>query len=137
ALTKIDRNLADLAWTEAHRLHLYLAVNETRVRTDLELGGPMSALCRRPYGVALDELGWVENDDTVWLSVRRRQPLLVDSPTSKAARNIERIARRGVGLTRAEQELHQVAPPLPVDAPDQYAVLGIGRSSNDEEIRRA
>ncbi len=97
----------------------------------------MSALCQRHYGIALDELGWVENDDTVWLSVRRRKPLLVDSPTSKAARNIERIARRVVALTAAKQELLHVAPPVPLDAPDQYAVLGIGRSSNDEEIRRA
>ncbi len=137
ALTKIDRGLAELAWAEAQRMHLYLAVNQTRVRTDMELGATMSALCLRHYGIMLDELGWVENDDTVWLSVRRRSPLLVDSPTSKAARNIERIARRVVALTAAKQELHQTARPVPLDAPDHYAVLGIGRSSNDEEIRRA
>jgi flagellar biosynthesis protein FlhG len=137
ALTKIDRSLAELAWAEAQRTHLHLAVNQTRVRTDLELASSMSALCRRHYGIALDELGWIEHDDTVWLSVRRRKPLLVDSPTSKAARNIERIARRVVALTAAKQEIYHVAPPLPLDAPDQYAVLGIGRSSNDEEIRRA
>ncbi|MDB4941990.1 MAG: Flagellar synthesis regulator FleN [Labilithrix sp.] len=137
ALTKIDRGLAELAWAEAKRMHLYLAVNQTRVRTDLELPTSMSALCLRHYGIALDELGWVENDDTVWLSVRRKKPLLVDSPTSKAARNIERIARRVVALTAARQEIVHVAPPLPEGAPDYYVVLGVGRSSNDEEIRRA
>jgi flagellar biosynthesis protein FlhG len=137
ALTKIDRGLAELAWAEAQRMHLYLAVNQTRVRTDLELASSMSALCRRHYGIALDELGWIENDDTVWLSVRRRKPLLVDSPTSKAARNIERIARRVVALTAAKQDHREVAPPVPIEQPDHYAVLGIGRSSNDEEIRRA
>jgi flagellar biosynthesis protein FlhG len=137
ALTKIDRGLAELAWAEAQRMRLYLAVNQTRVRTDSDLATQMSALCRRHYGIALDELGWVENDDTVWLSVRRRKPLLVDSPTSKAARNIERIARRVVALTAAKQDHREVAPPVPLDAPDHYAVLGIGRSSNDEEVRRA
>lgn len=137
SLAKIDRNLAELAWAEAHRTRLYLAVNQTRVRTDLELASAMSALCRRHYGIALEELGWVEQDDTVWLSVRRKKPLLVDSPTSKAARNIERIARRVVALTTAKQERAEAPPPLPLDAPDHYAVLGIGRSSNDEEIRRA
>jgi flagellar biosynthesis protein FlhG len=138
-LAKTDRSLAELAWAEAHRMHLYLAVNQTRVRTDLELAGAMSSLARRHYGITLDELGWVEHDDTVWLAVRRRKPLLVDSPTSKAARNIERIARRVVALTAAKQEPKE-APPLlqPVLAtPDHYAVLGIGRSSNDEEVRRA
>jgi flagellar biosynthesis protein FlhG len=137
ALRKIDRPLSELAWAEAQRMRLYLAVNQTRVRTDLELATSMSALCRRHYGIALDELGWVENDDTVWLSVRRRKPLLVDSPTSKAARNIERIARRVVALTAAKQDHREVPPPMPIEQPDHYAVLGIGRSSNDEEIRRA
>jgi flagellar biosynthesis protein FlhG len=137
ALVKIDRGLSELAWAEAQRMRLFLAVNQTRVRTDLELATSMSALCLRHYGVALDDLGWVEHDDTVWLSVRRRRPLLVDSPTSKAARNIERIARRVIALTAAKQDLRVVAPPLHVDPPDHYAVLGIGRSSNDEEVRRA
>lgn len=138
-LAKTDRSLAELAWAEAHRLHLYLLVNQTRVRTDLELAGAMSGLARRHYGVKLDELGWVEHDDTVWLSVRRRRPLLVDSPTTKAARNIERIARRVVALTTAKPEHREPAPPLPpaLATPDHYTVLGIGRSSNDEEVRRA
>ena len=136
-LTKIDRTLSELAWAEAQRMRLYLAVNQTRVRTDLELATSMSALCRRHYGIALEELGWIENDDTVWLSVRRRKPLLVDSPTSKAARNIERIARRVVALTAAKQDHREPTPPVSVETPDYYTVLGIGRSSNDEEIRRA
>ncbi len=137
ALAKSDRALSELAWAEAQRLHLYLAVNQTRVRTDLELASAMCALSRRHYGIVLDELGWIESDDTVWLAVRRRRPLLVDSPTSKAARNIERIARRVVALTAAKQDRTSAPPPLPVDDVDHYAVLSVGRSSNDEEIRRA
>ncbi|MBX3262698.1 MAG: helix-turn-helix domain-containing protein [Labilithrix sp.] len=138
-LAKTDRTLAELAWAELSRMRLHLTVNQTRVRTDLELAGAMSGLAKRHYGVTLDELGWVEHDDTVWLTVRRRRPLLVDSPTSKAARNIERIARRVVALTTAKPEPREPAAPLaPVLAPpDHYAVLGIGRSSNDEEVRRA
>jgi flagellar biosynthesis protein FlhG len=138
-LAKTDRTLAELAWAEAQRMHLYLAVNQTRVRSDLELAGAMSALARRHYGVTLDELGWVEFDDTVWLAVRRCKPLLLDSPTSKAARNIERIARRVVALTTAKAESKEAPlPMLPALAtPDHYTVLGIGRSSNDEEVRRA
>lgn len=138
ALWKTDRVLSELAWAEANRMHLYLAVNQTRVRTDLELGGSMSTLCRRHYGIALDELGWVEHDDTVWLAVRKRKPLLVDSPTSKAGRNIERIARRVAALTTAKQErVEHVEANNVLQLPDHYEVLGVGRSSSDEEIRRA
>src|SRR5262249_29844532 len=90
-LAKIDRNLADLAWSEANRMHVQLVVNQTRLRSDLELAGWMSGLASRHYGVPLEELGTIEQDDTVWLSVRRNKPLLVDSPASKAGRNLERI----------------------------------------------
>ncbi len=138
-LAKSDRSVAEIAWAEAVRMRFYLAVNQTRVRTDLELGAAMSSLTKRHYGLRLDELGWIEHDDAVWLSVRRKKPLLIDSPTSKAGRNIERIARRIVALTTAKPELRDQAPPLPpvLAALDHYAALGIGRSSNEEEVRRA
>ncbi|MGH7283051.1 MAG: helix-turn-helix domain-containing protein [Polyangiaceae bacterium] len=134
-LAKIDRNLADLAWSEANRMHVQLVVNQTRVRSDLELAGWMSGLASRHYGVPLEELGTIEQDDTVWLSVRRNKPLLVDSPASKAGRNLERIARRVVALS-ISKEAHQT-PPFPTETPTLYASLGISRSSNDEEVRRA
>jgi flagellar biosynthesis protein FlhG len=137
ALAKMDRGLAEIAWVEANRLRFQLVVNQTRVRTDLELGTWMSELARVHYGVWLDELGNIEHDDTVWVSVRRRRPLLTDVPTSKAARNIERIARRVVALTAARKDSMAPPPPLPEADPSLYAALGTSRSSSDEEIRRA
>jgi flagellar biosynthesis protein FlhG len=137
ALAKIDRNLADLAWAEATRMRMHLVVNQTRVRTDLELGQWMSALSWRHYGLKLDELGHIEHDDTVWLTVRRNKPLLVDSPTCKAARNLERIARRVLALGTVRNERASIPPTIALDQPTLYAALGITRSSNDEEVRRA
>jgi flagellar biosynthesis protein FlhG len=136
-LVKMDRTLADIAWREAQRLRVQLVVNQTRVRTDAELGAWMSGLVSRHYGVALDELGHVEHDDTVWLTVRRNKPLLVDSPTSKSARNVERIARRLLALAQAKTAESAPAPSIPTEEPTHYAVLGVTRSASDEEIRRA
>lgn len=137
ALQKMDTKLAELAWVEAARLRMQLVVNQTRVRSDMELGNWMSGLVARHYALKLEELGHIEHDDTVWLTVRRNRPLLVDSPTSKAARNVERIARRVLALTTARQERERPAPPVPSDDPTLYQALGITRSANDEEIRRA
>jgi flagellar biosynthesis protein FlhG len=137
ALSKQDKTISDLAWAEATRMRLQLVVNQTRVRTDMELGNWMSGLAQRHYGVKLDELGHIEHDDTVWLTVRRNKPLLVDSPTSKAARNVERIARRILALATARTERQGTVPPFPEGEPSLYAALGITRSANDEEIRRA
>ncbi|HEY1696698.1 MAG TPA: P-loop NTPase [Polyangiaceae bacterium] len=136
-LAKMDRALSDLAWNEAQAMRVQLVVNQTRVRTDAELGAWMSGLVSRHYGVALDELGHVEQDDTVWLTVRRNKPLLVDSPTSKSARNVERIARRVLALATAKTGDRQTPPPIPTEEPTLYAVLGVTRSASDEEIRRA
>jgi len=135
-LTKMDRSLAELVWAEAGRFRMSFVVNQTRVRTDLEIGGQMTDLAERHYGVRLDELGHIEHDDTAWLTVRRNKPLLVDSPASKAARNVERIARRVVALAIARPERPEPIP-LPTGAPTHYAALGITRSANDEEIRRS
>jgi flagellar biosynthesis protein FlhG len=136
ALTKIDRSLAEFAWNEAARLRISFVVNQTRIRTDLEVGNQMTELADRHYGVRLDELGHIEHDDAVWLTVRRKKPLLVDSPASKAARNVERIARRVVALATARPE-RPVSSPLPPDTPTHYAMLGVTRSVTDEEVRRA
>jgi flagellar biosynthesis protein FlhG len=137
ALMRMDRSLAELAWNEANRLKICFVVNQTRVRTDLELGNQMSDLATRHYGIELDELGHIEYDDTVWLTVRRNKALLVDSPASKAARNVERVARRVVALATARPERTLESLPLPAETPTHYAMLGVTRSANDEEVRRA
>src|ERR1700684_3376545 len=118
-------------------MRVQLVVNQTRVRTDTELGAWMSGLVSRHFGVALDELGHIEHDDTVWLTVRRNKPLLVDSPASKAARNVERVARRVVALATARSSPPPASLPLPSETPTHYAMLGVPRSANDEEVRRA
>ncbi len=136
-LAKFDPALADAAWLEAQALRIQLVVNQTRVRQDPELGAWMSGLVSRHYGVALDELGHIEHDDTVWLTVRRNKPLLVDSPTTKSARNVERIARRVLALATAKPGERTTPVPAPTEEPTLYAVLGVTRSASDEEIRRA
>jgi flagellar biosynthesis protein FlhG len=74
----------------------------------------------------------------VWLTVRRKRPLLIDSPASKGARNVERIARRVLALASArEGRPDTVEPPPPPERLTLYEVLGVSRGASDEEIRRA
>ena len=135
-LARMDKALSEIAWLEARQMRIQLVVNQTRVRTDAELGAWMSGLSSRHYGVALDELGHIEQDDTVWITVRRNKPLLVDSPASKSARNVERIARRVLALCTAKAADRPAPAPMPGDEPTLYAVLGVTRAASDEEIRR-
>jgi flagellar biosynthesis protein FlhG len=103
----------------------------------------------------------------VWLTVRRQKPLLIDSPASKSARNIERVARRILAMLAAQTTRsmmpRETLPELPdpsrssrppvsgaggpmgdprssswLDAPTTlYEVLGVARTSTDDEIRRS
>jgi flagellar biosynthesis protein FlhG len=138
ALGRYDSNLGLLAAGELARLRPRLVINETRLRTDIELGPTMNEMARRYLGLDLDYVGHIEHDDAAWLSVLRRRPLLIDNTTSKSARNIERIARRLLALM-VTRESERTADPVPLVPPEPnlYDVLGAPRGATDEELRRA
>jgi flagellar biosynthesis protein FlhG len=62
---------------------------------------------------------------------------LIDNPTSKSARNIERISRRVLGLAALRQDTAQPEPVALQPEPTLYDVLLTHRSATDEELRRA
>lgn len=137
-VARYETVLGELAASELSQLRPRLVVNEVRLRTDGDVGPAMVDLARRHLGVSFDYMGHVEQDDSVWLSVVRSRPLLVDSPTSKSARNIERIARRVLALTTNREAVRDLAPlPLSLPEPSLYDVLFTHRSATDEELRRA
>jgi flagellar biosynthesis protein FlhG len=137
-LARYDVGLGRLAAAEIARLRPRLVINETRLRTDVELGPTMSEMARRYLGIELDYVGNVEHDDAAWLSVLRRKPLLIDNPTSKSARNLERIARRVLALLLTRDKEKTAEPvSLLVPEPTLYDTLGAHRGATDEELRRA
>jgi flagellar biosynthesis protein FlhG len=142
-IKRYDDGVATIAAQEMGRVTPRLVVGQTRLKSDLEIGPAMSAVSERFLGMPLDYLGHIEHDDAVWLTVRRRQPLLIDSPTSKSARNIERVARRLLALLAT---FRAGAPPRAEVAATLaktrgpatlYDVLGVPRTAADDEIRRA
>jgi flagellar biosynthesis protein FlhG len=138
ATSKVDTRLSEVAFAEAQRIRFQLVVNQTRTRADVELGAWMSGLVERHYGMRLLDLGHIENDDAVWMSARRFRPLLVESPTTKSARNLERIARRILALGAAQRDsttTRSLADALA--EPSLYFSLATTRAASDEEVRRA
>jgi flagellar biosynthesis protein FlhG len=138
ALARYDTALAKLAANELCKLRPRLVVNSLRLRTDSELGLGMCDMAQRYLGVKMDYVGQIEHDDSVWLSVVRARPLLIDSPTSKSARNLERIARRVLALVTSREQA-RVDEPLSLVAatPTLYEMLLTNRGATDEELRRA
>jgi flagellar biosynthesis protein FlhG len=138
AIRRFDRALADMAAAQLAELHPRLVVSQTRVRSDLDVGPSMCSLAWRFLGIALDYLGYIEHDDAVWLTVRRRRPLLIDSPASKGARNMERIARRVLTLSTArDSRVEGAEPAARPEKLNLYEGLGVSRGASDEDVRRA
>lgn len=144
-IKRYDDGVAKVAAEEMRRVAAHIVVGQTRLRSDLDLGPSMTTIAERFLGISLDYLGHIEHDDAVWLTVRRRQPLLIDSPTSKSARNIERVARRILALlasqgTRRTSEVPMRSSSVPEARAalpaTLYDVLGVPRTAADDEIRR-
>jgi flagellar biosynthesis protein FlhG len=133
ALAK-DPSLGARVLEEMHKFRPRLVVNQTRTRADLDLGPQLRSAGRRRLGLAVEYLGHLEADDAVWLAVRKRRPLVVEHPESKAAKNIERIARKLLGA-----DLDRPTNDTPKRTKDQslYEVLEIDPGASDEDIRRA
>ncbi len=141
-IAKFDQSVANMAATALSELRPGLVIGKARLRADYDLGPAMASLSERYLGVPLDYLGYIEQDDAVWLTARRRRPLLIDAPTSKSARNIERVARRLLAVM-AQKSKQGSRHAEPVDATSLnapltlYKVLGVDRSVSDNEIRKA
>lgn len=71
-----------------------MVVNETRTSTDEKLGEAMRSISRRRFGIELEILGNIEYDDSAWLSIRKRKPILLEYADSPASEAISQIARR-------------------------------------------
>jgi flagellar biosynthesis protein FlhG len=137
-IARFDTSLGQLAAAELARIRPRLVINSARLRADTDLGLAMCDLARRHLGVNFDYVGHIEQDDAVWLSVVHQRPVLIDSPTSKGARNLERIARRILALaaSRDQERQAELVPLSPVHL-NLYEVLLAHRGATDEELRRA
>lgn len=109
-----------------------LVLNEVRSKSDTDLGPALAAAARRRLGLPIKYLGHLDHDDAVWVTLRRRRPLLIEHPESRISKCIERITR---GLLGLEVEPRPTAVSLRGD--NFYDLLGVEPTASDEEIRRA
>jgi len=112
-----------------------LVLNGVRSKADIDLGTGIATAVRRRFGLPVRFIGHVEYDDAVWVSLRRRRPLLIEHPEARASKCIEKILRR---LLTREAAMRAGAPEdLPDESETYYQLLEIEPTASEEEIRRA
>jgi flagellar biosynthesis protein FlhG len=71
-----------------------LIMNQVRTQADIDIGFSMKSICKRYFGIDLDYVGYLDYDATVWQSVKKRRPLLMEFPNSKLVSNFDKIVHR-------------------------------------------
>ncbi|HEY8141545.1 MAG TPA: helix-turn-helix domain-containing protein [Kofleriaceae bacterium] len=117
-----------------HLLDLRAAVilNCVRSKSDMDVARGIATAAGRRLGLPLRNLGHIDYDDAVWVSLRRRRALLVEHPEARASKCIEKVTRR---LLARDAE-----PPAdfePGRSESYYQLLEIEPTASDEDIRRA
>lgn len=71
-----------------------LIINQVRSQADIDIGYSIQSICRKYFGIEMSFPGYLDYDQSVWQSVRKRKPLLIEYPNSKLVNNFDRIVNR-------------------------------------------
>ncbi len=71
-----------------------LIINQVRSQADIDIGYSIQSICRKYFGIEMSFPGYLDYDQSVWQSVRKRKPLLIEYPNSKLVNNFDRIVTK-------------------------------------------
>lgn len=79
--------------SKMERFRISIIVNQVRVKSEADIGKSVLLVCERYFGMTVDYMGYLPYDSSVWQSIRRRVPFLIDAPNSTAVTHLESILR--------------------------------------------
>ncbi len=68
-----------------------LLLNQVRTPSDIRLGFSMKQACQKYFGILIDYVGFLDQDNTALQSIRCRQPALLYAPNSTLSQSIRRV----------------------------------------------
>lgn len=96
---EINEEKGLLLKAEIEKLSPKLVINQARTQADVDIGHSMKIICKKYFGIQLDYVGFLDYDATVWQSVKKRKPLLMEFPNSSLVNSFDRIVHRLLNLT--------------------------------------
>jgi len=95
---EINPHMGKKLQIEINRLIPKLIINQVRTQADIDIGFSMKIICKKYFGIQLDYAGYLEYDSSVWQSVKKRKPLLMEFPNSSLVSNFDRIIHKLLSL---------------------------------------
>ncbi len=96
-MKKISDVSPDVGYRVRQEMGLFrpnLIINQVRSQADIDIGYSIQSICRKYFGLEMSFPGYLDYDQSVWQSVRKRKPLLIEYPNSKLVNNFDRIVNR-------------------------------------------
>lgn len=91
-ICSMDADVGDVLSEALNNFRPRIVLNQVRTVQDVRTGFAMKNACRKYFGIKLDFLGYLENDEQIWQSIRKRQPITLNGNYSKSARSLRTIA---------------------------------------------
>ena len=91
-ISRIDRGVSQEMEAALHDFTPSIVVNQVRSPSDVRIGFSIQSACEKFFGLKVNYLGYLENDDQVWQSIRKRHPVTLNGESSRSARNLLSIS---------------------------------------------
>ena len=81
-----------------------LVLNQVRSVGDIRIGFSIQSACQKFFGIQVDFVGYIENDDQIWQSIRKRQPVALNGDYLKTVRHLRTISYNLLGNHQLKPE---------------------------------
>lgn len=93
-ISEINPEVGFRAKAEMANFRPNLIINQVRSQADIDIGYSIQSISRKYFGIEMAFPGYLDYDQSVWQSVRKRKPLLIEYPNSRLVNNFDRIVNR-------------------------------------------
>jgi flagellar biosynthesis protein FlhG len=92
-ISLINPEVGRLFRAEVEKFEVFLTMNQVRTQSDVEIGHAVTTVCKKYFGIETHYIGYLEYDNAVWQSVRKRKPLILEYPYSNLVAEFTLIAK--------------------------------------------
>ncbi len=93
-ISEINPEMGMKLRAEISKFKPQIIINQIRNQQDIDIGFSIQSVCKRYFGIDMNYIGYLDYDSSVWQSVKKRRPLLMEFPNSRLVNNFDRIVHK-------------------------------------------
>jgi len=93
-ISSINPTMGQKVKAQLSQFNPEVIMNQVRSQNDIDIGFSIKSVSKRYFGLDMNYAGFLDYDPTVWQSVKKRKPLLMEFPNSPLVGNFEKIVHK-------------------------------------------